>query len=406
MKKIAFIHFAYPPTIGGVEILMQEQAHILSELGYQITILTGSGTSDNKSVTLIEVPEFQSLKNIDSALQDEINSEKISDKYNALVEKIQSICEQYLNDKDTVIIHNMLTLKRNLPFIEGFKKYHEKHSKQKVLAYTHDHAYILEEKLGIPDTSTELERRLLTTPLKDMHYITISDTFGRLLAKLMHLPPERVHTIPNGININKFLEIDPIIATFINEYKILEKFPIIMSPVNIVERKNLEYSVKIIAELKKSFPDIVYIITGQTSKHKDTSDYFNKIQSLIESLGLKDNALYFSYIYNRYLKEKEMHDLYTIADAVFYFSKSENFGLPLLEAGLSKTPIFSSNLDVFKEVRGQSEFAVDVNLETPENVGQKVHAFFSTDPVSKLNYRTRTTYELKNILQKYLLPLL
>ena len=47
MKKIALLHYAYPPNIGGVEILIREHAKILSEMGYQVSVITGDGEEKN-----------------------------------------------------------------------------------------------------------------------------------------------------------------------------------------------------------------------------------------------------------------------------------------------------------------------------------------------------------------------
>jgi len=42
MKKIAILHFAYPPNIGGVESMIQEHAQMLTYLNYDVTLVTGS----------------------------------------------------------------------------------------------------------------------------------------------------------------------------------------------------------------------------------------------------------------------------------------------------------------------------------------------------------------------------
>lgn len=405
MKKVALIHYAYPPVIGGVEVLMKEHAEVLTQMGYQVTVLAGSGKTHSSNIKVIELPELQSLKNFDAELQNALDNNEIPAAYHELVNKIESLLNEYLQEMEVVIVHNMITVKRNLPFIEAFTRFSQKNPSKKIIAYTHDHNYILEEKLNYPEKVIDLEKKLLTTPIPHATYVTISQTFAKLLTQVIGVPLDKIITIPNGINTFRFLEIDPIIREFITTYDLMNKFPIILSPVNIVERKNLEYAVEILGELKKRYPNLCYIITGQTSKHKDTSSYFDKIKDLIKQKQLDKNTLYFSYIYNRYLHDKEIHDLYTISDAVFYFSKSENFGLPLLEASLSRTPIFSSNLDVFTEVQGDSPFAFDYEKQSPQEVAETVISFLENDIVTKQNYKIRTTYDLKSIVEKHLLPL-
>ena len=49
-KKIALIHYAYPPHIGGVEIVIRDHAFILDDFGYDVTILTGSGKKQHQNI--------------------------------------------------------------------------------------------------------------------------------------------------------------------------------------------------------------------------------------------------------------------------------------------------------------------------------------------------------------------
>ena len=72
MKKIALIHFAYPPNIGGVESMIKEHAEILSNLNYEITIITGSGEEKDSKIKLVVIPELQSILNFNPFLQEKI----------------------------------------------------------------------------------------------------------------------------------------------------------------------------------------------------------------------------------------------------------------------------------------------------------------------------------------------
>lgn len=59
MKKIALLHYAYPPNVGGVEILLREHAKILSETDFQVTIITGDGEEKNSKINFVRIPEIQ-----------------------------------------------------------------------------------------------------------------------------------------------------------------------------------------------------------------------------------------------------------------------------------------------------------------------------------------------------------
>lgn len=418
MKKIAIMHYAYPPNIGGVEILVKEQANILTKLGYQVTVLTGEGEESNPKIKLIKIPEFQSILNINPNLQNNIIEKGIiDDEFYRMSKKIEEILAENLKEIDTVIIHNMLTVYRNLPFIYAFRKYIKKNPNKKVIVWVHDHMYIGEEKvktlfLEKKDTTgktlgkNQLEIELLTHSLPQAKYIIISETFKNLLLQVMSIPKENVYVIPNGIDLKKILEIDRIIWKIVENHQLLKAFPFIISPVNILERKNIEYSLEIIWWLKKDFPNIKYLITGRLSKHRNTTNYLIKLEQLINKLKIQDEVIFLQKEIKRALENSEIHDLYSLSDLIFYFSKSENFGLPILEAALTKTPIFISNLKVFYEVIDDLVNFIDYNNTNPKKASEIIKSFIEKNKIIKSNYLVRTKYDLETIIKNELIPLL
>src|SRR3990167_8979362 len=216
----------------------------------------------------------------------------------------------------------------------------------------------------------------------------------------MNLHDGNVIVIPNGLNIKKFLEIDDLIWGIIEQYNLTKYYPLILSPVNILERKNLDYSIDIIYHLKKTYPNICYIITGKTSKHHSTLNYYNNLKKKVADLSLTKNVIFFNDFLNRALVRSEIHDLYQLSDLVFFFSLSENFGLPLLEASLTKTPIFVSNLKVFREVGGDFIKYLDYKIIPAQDAATAVKDFLEKSLRVKMNYHSRRTYELKAILKQ------
>jgi len=95
-----------------------------------------------------------------------------------------------------------------------------------------------------------------------------------------------------------------------------------------------------------------------------------------------------------------------MSDLVFFFSKSENFGLPLLEASLTKTPIFVSDLKVFREVGGEFVNYIDYRTINPEKTAAFVVDFLKKSRRVMMNYRSRSLYDLKTILKEKFIPLL
>lgn len=409
MKKVAILHFAYPPNIGGVEELIREHAHILSGLDIEVTLLIGSGDEPNKKIKTVVIPEFQSVSNFNPLLQEKILSKGLIDQeFQDLSGKILTILEHNLAAIDVVIVHNMLSIVRNLPFIEAFKKYVEKNPSKKYIAWTHDHSYINEFQIKNLEivAHSEYEKQLLTTPIDKVTYVIISETFKTPFIKLMNMQSDQVQVIPNGLSYYRFLEIDPAITSIAEKINLHSSFPIILSPVNILDRKNLEYNIHIIFYLKKTYPNIRLLISGNPSKHHSTVGYLEYLKELVSELNLSTNVLFFCDFLNKSFTPQEIHDLYQIADAVFYFSKSENFGMPLIESFATKTTIFVSDLQVFREIGGQLAEYIDYKTVSPEKAAEVVKKYFDNCKLIRASALIREKFNLKSMLKEKLLPLI
>lgn len=407
MNKVAIIHFAYYPNIGGVEKLIQDHAHILASLGYKVKVLTGDGAEQARNIEVINIEELKSVLSFAPELQAKILDQgRIDEDFYKLSELIYSKIEKNLEDCQTIIVHNMMTVYRNLPFTFAFKKYAAAHPEKKVVIWVHDHMYIKNDRIIKEEKKTsDFEEALITTPIANVSYVVISETFRKSLIKVLPIEEKNSRVIPNGINIKSFLEIDDSIWKISRDFDLLTRFPLILAPVNLLERKNIEYSLEIVAELKKKYPDIGFIISGQTSKHRNTQEYSEKISVLIKNLGITDNVFFISKIISRSLLNSEIRDLYNLADLIFYFSASENFGIPILEAGATRTPIFTSDIEIFREI-GKTNINI-IDPKTPAGeTARTIDEFIRISQNVKLFRDVKKNYDLEVIIKNNLVPIL
>lgn len=407
MNKVAIIHFAYYPNIGGVEKLIQDHAHILASLGYGVKVLTGDGAEQAENIEVVNIDELKSVLSFAPELQAKILDQgKIDEDFYKLSDLIYSKIEKSLADCQTVIVHNMMTVYRNLPFTFAFKKYIAAHPEKKIIVWVHDHMYIKNDRIIRAEKKTsDVEEELITTPIANVNYVVISETFRKSLVKVLPIEEKNSRVIPNGINIKSFLEIDDSIWKISRDLGLLTRFPLILAPVNLLERKNIEYSLEIVAALKKNYPEIGFIISGQTSKHRNTQEYSEKIDGLIRNLGIEDNVFFISKIISRSLLNSEIRDLYNLADLIFYFSASENFGIPILEAGATRTPIFTSDIEIFKEI-GKSNINI-VDPKTPAGeTASTIDGFIKSSQNVRLFRDVKENYDLEVIIKNNLVPIL
>ncbi|MEX1052367.1 MAG: glycosyltransferase family 1 protein [Patescibacteria group bacterium] len=135
--------------------------------------------------------------------------------------------------------------------------------------------------------------------------------------------------------------------------------------------KNVESLIKAYSKLKT---DINLYLVGP-------DDFFSKkIIELISQLNLNNRVKIFKNIEN-----KKLPDFYKNAIALIHPSKSEGFGLPIIEAAHFKIPIIASNIDVFKELLDNAFVSFDpYDLNDIEN---KISYFIKKRP--SFNYKDR-----------------
>jgi len=395
--------------MGGAELLTQEQANVLSHLGYDVLVLTGSGEEANDRINFVVEARLQSILQQDRMLQERfVGQGIIDDEFLAISREIRGILDKHLADREVIIVHNMATLIHNLPFLMAFKAYVADHPDKRVIIWAHDQTYIDDQAIKYDKEGVNLSREqktLLLTPIKGAVYVTISQTFARLFSDVMGIPVEELKIIPNGINLKRFFDLSDTAWELITSAHILESYPLIFSPVNILQRKNLLYSLEIIAELKKTYPKIKYVITGKPSIHRSIKDHFEKLQEKIAERNLQDNVIF--------LKEKIpgtvphilVNAFYSLSDAVFYFSKQENFGLPILESMLFKTPIFVSDLPVFHEIGDDLITYIHYKTVTAGKAAERIAAQLKADKEGKLHAKVRKAYDLQTVVTEKLIPL-
>ncbi|MDH5703798.1 MAG: glycosyltransferase [Aigarchaeota archaeon] len=179
---------------------------------------------------------------------------------------------------------------------------------------------------------------------------------------------------------------------------------VILMPIRVVPRKNIELGLRIIYELKKLVQErqVRLLITGppdpQTMIRGETYvDYLNKI---IKKLGIENNVslihdlLSFRRIYdNNKIVKWGIADAYALADLILITSKEEGFGLPVLEAGAARKPLFVSRIEPFEELLKEGIEAYMFGLrDKPADIAFKIFRYFLSDIIQ---------YKLNNVIVKY-----
>jgi len=148
---------------------------------------------------------------------------------------------------------------------------------------------------------------------------------------------DKVVVVPNGVDINKFRIKDTSHNVHIEFLR--DQRPKILFVGRLVYRKGVHILVEAMQHVIKRIPDAHLLVVGE--------GYMEKfLRVMIKSLGLERNIKLLGYV-----PEDILPYLYSVSD-VFVFPSllCESFGITLLEAMASGTPIVASNVGGVPEI--------------------------------------------------------
>lgn len=328
--RIAMLHWAFPPIIGGVETHLSLLCPDLVKQGHRVSLLTANAPGTPE---LPEKEYWQGVTIWRSPLLDlnTLTTETIE----AKAEEIKHLFEDFLLEASPDIVHA-----------------HNFHY------FSYVHAYCLQEicrSKGWPLVLTahnvwedELWQQM-NTLAQGWNYIIAVSHFIRQELIVNGYPEERVAVVYHGINTTAFR---PPAPSELEE--IYKHFPqwrgrrVIFHPARMSRAKGCDVSILALDLIRKEVPDVLLLLAGTNN----TVDWEQKqaaeityMQELIEDLNLWDH------VYIRFFPWQEIPKAYKAAEVCLYPSSfQEPFGLVMLEAMASGKPIIVSRAGGMPEI--------------------------------------------------------
>ena len=192
-KKIAIVHYSYPPATGGVEFVMRSHAQLLAKNHHQIVIVTGTGEENTPHIEVKIFPEISSLSHSSPDIEKELKRGIVSTQFYRLKEIIFRRVKALLKDVDTCIIHNVMTMHFNLALTSALNEIiNNLSSKIKFYIWCHDATLTNPLYLRSIKNISEYPWSLLSTFNKNAKYITISRLRKRQLSQLFKIKEDHI----------------------------------------------------------------------------------------------------------------------------------------------------------------------------------------------------------------------
>ena len=183
---------------------------------------------------------------------------------------------------------------------------------------------------------------------KAKHLIAVSETEKQNIVQMLHVPPDLVTVVHNGVDNKRYQPItDPYTQdAFRKKYQLPDRYIAFIG--NTDPRKNVDNTLRAYADyLEKSDKKRILVML-----HNNPKAFATTIEKLRLN-HLRDNIKMLGYI-----ESADMPAFYSLSEMFLYPSLREGFGMPVLEAMACGTPVITSNVSSMPEVGGNAALYV------------------------------------------------
>lgn len=353
--RIAHLHWAFPPIIGGVETHLVMLLPELVRRGHEVFLLTGSAEGAKSEERFKKVKVFREpIMNLNWLAKRGLVG---------IEDEVRKVISNFLDKARPHIVHA-----HNIHY------------------FSKAHAIILEEevkeKRKIPlvltahnswDDVLFLE---LTKKICWDHIIAVSFYIKKELMGV-GVTSEKITTIHHGVDIKRFRPGRK--KDYSGKLAHLKDKRVIFHPARLGLAKGCDISVKAMRLVVDKFPEAVLVLAGskniidwEFTQQKDIAFIVN----LINHLGLKENVFIDMFTLD------EMIRLYTIAEICLYPSTvGEPFGLTMLESLASARPMIVTNSGGMPEIIQDGINGYIVPVRDYESLASRIILLMDNEPL-------------------------
>ena len=176
--------------------------------------------------------------------------------------------------------------------------------------------------------------------------LTVSDFTASRMMELLKINRDKIRIVKEGVE-EHFTKIkdQSVLNDTIKKFNL--QLPFFFYSGSLSPRKNMLNLIKAFIQIKDEFDHVLYFTGGYSWRDSD-------VHSLITKYGLEDRIVKLGF-----LSEKELVNMYNLAECYLYPSLYEGFGLPILEAQACGCPVITSKAASCPEVAGDGAILVD-----------------------------------------------
>ncbi|NNF83944.1 MAG: glycosyltransferase [Deltaproteobacteria bacterium] len=405
--RLAMLHYTAPPIVGGVESTIYHHARLLAEAGCRVLVVSGRGESFHPMVSFRTVPEMDSRHPEVLEAGKELAKGEVTERFTGLRDRLIESLRPLLSGVDVCIVHNVTTLHKNIALTAALKWMSDERV-ARFLSWSHDFAW--RDPLYTGDLHHGYPWNVLRSPWSGVRYVAVSAHRRKTMADLLGIPESEIRVIHPGVEISQFLKLAPLTWDLAETLGLLGADPLMLLPSRITRRKNIEFAVRVTAELQRHKPDATLVVTGPPGPHNPANvRYLKELKELCARLGVSERVCF---LHEQgeggaplHLSDEVVADFYQLADLLLFPSFREGFGIPVLEAGLARVPIFAADIPPLRESAGDLAHFFDPHGD-PGQAAVSIAGFLEGDPRYRLRRRVLEQFTWSAVVKCHVLPLL
>ncbi len=239
----------------------------------------------------------------------------------------------------------------------------------------------------LPNPDKTIKRIVKSLCDKSSAIVVMARTAIEILKNDYEIDENKLHFIPHGIPSVPFVSQEAFKKKLHLENKI------VLSTFGFLNKgKGIEYMIRALPKLVEKYPNILYLIIGETHpvvRREEGEKYRNELMREIEKLGLKNNVKF----YNKYLTLQEIIECLLSTDIYVFTNLDKNqivSGTLSYAMGCGRT-IVSTPIIYAKEFLAKDR-GIIVEEKNPEIYTQKIDKILSNPELKKTIERNAYTY--------------
>ncbi len=379
--------------MGGVENVLRDQANMLVNAGHEISLFTGAGIDTGEPYEFVLVPELAPDFELNKAVRSVLERGQADQNFSQYRSLLVEVLGELLAGFDLTIVHNIFTVHSNLACTMAL---HDLAPKLKMIAWTHDlTATNLDAAMPNP---TKPPWNLMRISAPGVNYVATSDVRANEIKA--HLkPPIAAKVVPDMVDPVRLFAVTPEIRASILSLEIPWRDFVFLLPARVMVRKNIDFAIEVMKKICESKRNPLLLITGAKVADSPASEHYGAF--LRQSLP-KELTGHVHFLSDYFLVQDDtLRDLYLLADCLFFPSRKEGFGLPVLEAALYKMPVWCGDIPSFRALEGQGSFLLNEITKLPAAI-----AWLEAQASFRQQRRCRRLFDPSIIYGKYYEPLL